>query len=121
MESIKEKQLNFIKGSISKAYLTSKEAYELLLNNYPTEHDEIISSILLNKAISIISACKAVYYNNIDTLDDTIIENIFITFDNFEEEFLDNLLTQHQWTEVEFNNFKNCVSLLIPIKEVVNF
>lgn len=121
MESINEKQLNFIKLNINKAYLTSKEAYELLLNNYPTEHDEIISSILLNKAISIMSACKATYYSNLNNLDNSIIENIFITFDNFEEEFLDNLITQHQWTEIEFNNYKNCVSLLIPLKEVVNF
>lgn len=116
---IELEQIDFIKKSIRSAYNESKTAHDILFKNYRNEHDEVIASIFINKAISIMSACKAVYYSNISNLENNEVESIFHKFDTYENEFLENIRTQHshQWTDIEFESYKDTLSNFINIDD----
>ncbi|OVE67970.1 hypothetical protein CCS79_13525 [Clostridium diolis] len=109
------KQIEIVKNLIRETYRTSEKAHKILFKDYRNEHDEFLASIFLNKAISTASCCKAIYYSNLDDLENTYVENIFIKFDVFSNEFLNNISTghSHQWTDIEFNAFTDSVGELL--------
>ena len=116
-KDIELRQMEFIKRSLLSAYIESKTADDILFKNNINEHDQIIASLFINKAISIMSSCKAVYYSNIGKLENSEVEKIFHSFDTYENEFLTNVSTQHshQWTNIEFENYKDTLSTFINI------
>ncbi|MBS6504556.1 MAG: hypothetical protein KH415_23625 [Clostridium sp.] len=104
-------KIEFTKSLIRDIYYSSKDAHETLFKDYRNEKNELISGILLNKAISSYSCLKAFYYSNLNDLEDYRVEDILNKFDTFINEFLNNLSSghSHQWTDIEFNAFKNSV------------
>lgn len=108
-------QIEFLKTNISKAYSSANIAHEVLFKDTHDRDNEIIASILLSEAISIISSCKAVYFSNFELLQNATVENIFSKFDTYSNEFLRNVSTNHshQWTDIEFINFKEAVPYLV--------
>lgn len=112
---IKDKYKN-IDNLIKDAYFTSDKAYKVLSRHlederYDSDRDELIAGILLNKAISLISAAKAVYFSNHEELEHSNIDKIFSTFDEFSDELLKNLSENHshQWTDFGYNDFKDVI------------
>jgi len=95
------------------ASYVSAKAHELLFENLDNKHNETISAIYLNKAISLMSTAKSVYISNIEILESPEIDDIFVKFEEFESEFLENIETDHshQWTDIHFNRFKEAFDL----------
>ncbi|GEQ22247.1 hypothetical protein CBU02nite_27530 [Clostridium butyricum] len=110
-----QKQVEVVKKLLKDTFNASAKANEILFKNYLNKHDEFIASIFLNKAIAIVASCKAIYYSNLENLEDDRVENIFSKFDIFNNEFLNNISTghSHQWTDIEFNSFKDSVAELL--------
>lgn len=108
-------KIEYIKQTLRYALLTSTEAHKILFKNSNNKQNELIATTYLNKAISLISTAKAIYISNIEELESYDVEHIFNTFDIFESEFLTNLSTDHshQWTDIEFERFKDSVELFL--------
>lgn len=118
-KDIESRQIKFIKTGLRSAYIESKAADDILFENDINEHDQIIASLFINKAISIMSSCKAVYYSNIGKLENSNLEKIFHSFDTYENEFLTNVRTQHshEWTNIKFENYKDTLSKFMDIDD----
>lgn len=108
-------KVEFVKNLIRDTYYYSKDAHQTLFEDYRNEKKELISGILLNRAISSHSCLKAFYYSNVNELEDYRVEDILNKFDIFSNEFLTNLSSghSHQWSNIEFNAFKESVSELL--------
>lgn len=109
------KKMDYLKQVISSAFRASEQAHKILFKNLNSKQNELIAATYINKAISLISTAKAIYMSNIEQLERDEIEDIFHTFDVFESEFLTNLSTDHshQWTDIEFDKFKEAVQFFI--------
>lgn len=112
-------KIEHIKSSIRDAYYVSKESNKILFRDIKLKNasNEIVASIYLNKAISIMESCKAIYYSSIEELENSVVEFIFTKFDIYNREVLRNLATyhSHQWSDIEFHEFEEAVSQLIDI------
>ncbi len=108
-------KIDYLKNIITEALHTSKEAHDILFKDSSNKQNELIASTYINKAISLMSAAKAIYISNIEELERHEVEDIFHSFDVFESEFLTNLSTDHshQWTDIEFLKFKDHVESFI--------
>lgn len=104
-----------LKMIISEALQVSEQAHKILFKDSTNKQNELIASTYINKAISLMSSAKAIYISNIEDLERSEVEDIFHYFDVFESEFLSNLSTDHshQWTDIEFKQFKNSVEAFI--------
>lgn len=103
------------KSLIKETFFYAQDAHEFLFKDYPNEKNEFISGILLNRAISSYGCLKSFYYSNLNELEDSRVEDILHKFDIFSNEFLNNLSSSHshQWTNIEFEAFKESVIELI--------
>ena len=110
-DSVTSRQIQAIKNFIYSAYTSAKEANNILFRDINNKCDELIAAAYINQAISFVLSCKALYYSNLKELENTNIEDIFSTFDIFSNEFLTNLSSSHshQWTDIEFNSFKDSI------------
>lgn len=108
-------QIEFIKRTISEALETSITCNEILFEDSTNKTNELIASTYLNKAISLISSVKSIYYSNIAELENSQVEDILFQFNTYSSEFLKNLSTDHshQWTDIEFEKFKELVNSFI--------
>ena len=106
-----------IKILIKDSYYASKEARDLVFKEYDNKQNQIIASSFINKAISLISAAKAIYYSDLENLERIEINEIFNQFDIFESEFMSNYSTDHshQHTDIEFNQFKEAVEIFLDV------
>lgn len=100
-----------LKKLIHYAFRTSEHGHEILFKDSYNTQNALIAATYINKAISLMASAKAVYISNIEQLENHEIEEIFGAFDTFESEFLSNLSTNHshQWTDIEFERFKELV------------
>ncbi|KXS45559.1 MAG: hypothetical protein AWU54_295 [Candidatus Frackibacter sp. T328-2] len=112
-----QEQINQITVLIKDAYYSSKEAHEILFEEYDNKENQITAAVLINRSISLISAAKAIYYSNYESLAKTDIENIFSKFDLFESEFMTNFPTghSHQHTGLKFKQFEESVKLFFEV------
>lgn len=110
-------KINYIKQIIYDALKSAEKSHSILFKDSFNKQNELIATTYLNKAISLISTAKAIYISNIEKLEKAEVENIFHTFDVFESEFLENLSSNHshQWTDIEFQKFKESVESFIQI------
>ena len=108
-------QIEFIKKTISEALETSRTCNNILFKNSIDKTNELIASTYLNKAISLISSVKSVYYSNIAELENSQVEGILFQFNIYSSEFLKNLSTDHshQWTSIEFERLEELVNSFI--------
>lgn len=108
-------QIEFIKRTIREALDTSKTCNEILFKNSTDKTNELIASTYLNKAISLISSVKSIYYSNLAELENNEVEDILFQFDTYSSEFLTNLSTDHshQWTDIELKKFEDLVNSFI--------
>lgn len=79
-------------------------AHELIFKD-----KESVAIAYLNSAIANFSALKALYYAKYDLFARPEFDKVFIKFDVFRREMLNNIRTNHshQWTDIEFRNFKD--------------
>ena len=108
-------QIEFIKRTIREALETSKTCNEILFKDSFNKTNELVAATYLNKAISLISSVKSIYYSNLAELENNEVEGILFQFDTYSSEFLNNLSTDHshQWTDIEFEKFKELVNSFI--------
>ena len=104
-----EKQIEFIKNTLKQAYLATKKCHDLVFEDGERHIQDFKASIYLSQAVSLMSSCKSVYYSNFEFLANIQLEDIFFTFDVFVREISNNISTghSHQWTDIEFENYKN--------------
>lgn len=105
-----------LKALIRDSYLVATKCHEILFKRHDdNRRNELIAAHHLNKAISLMYAAKAVYISCYEILEKQEVENIFYAFNVFESEFLRNLETDHshQWSELQYNKFKDSVTLLL--------
>jgi hypothetical protein len=107
-----------IKTLIREAAWASKECCEILAQDTDDITDranEFLAVPFLNKAISFMAAAQAVYICEYENLGNPQVENIFFRFSVFESEALNNFKTwhSHQWSDIEFNNFKEACGFLL--------
>ena len=102
---------------IKLAYYSSEKAHTILFKDSNNTQNELVSSTYLNKAISYMCSAKSIYICNYELLERDEIENIFSKFDAFESEFLSNISSNHshQWTDIEFDDFKESVCDFISL------
>lgn len=100
---------------IKDAAIASVHAHSILFKEFDDSRNEIIAALYINKAISIMSAAKAVYICNIEKIENQEVEEIFNRFDVFESELLTNIATNHshQWSDIEFNRYKDAFEALL--------
>lgn len=114
-------QIEYIKKSIKNCYYTCNRANNILFRTDSNSNstNEVVAISYLNKAISIMESCKAVYFACINELENITVESIFNTFETYTNEMLNNYSTNHshQWTDIEFNHFKDAVDLLIDLPD----
>ncbi|MPM10409.1 hypothetical protein SDC9_56741 [bioreactor metagenome] len=91
---------------------THETRYNRLDKTYREDRREIVSGIMLNKAISSAGTLKAFYYSNLDELEGSPVDTILNNFDLYSNEFFKNLSTKHshQHTDVYFQQFKDSVA-----------
>lgn len=109
----KEKLFNLIR----QGYYSSKAAHDLLFEDTMNRENEKLSTLYLNEAMIYMATAQALYLSSPQFLDRPELDNIFHKFDVFKTEFINNVVTNHshQWTDIEFSNFKNAVEAFIPI------
>ncbi|MGN9161242.1 hypothetical protein [Clostridium sulfidigenes] len=114
-----QSRISYIKSSIKRSYFACYSANEILFDDKELSNasNEIKAAAYINQAISIIESCKALYYSRIEELENAEVEHIFNKFDNLSNEFLNNFSTfhSHQWSNIEFENFKDAVNAFIEL------
>lgn len=112
-----EYKKNSILKLIRDAFHAASDAHEQLFKDSHSKENEVVSALYLNEAISLMSAAKAVYISNHETLEKYEIEELFNLFDVFKSEYLTNISTNHshQWTDIEFNRYKEAAEPLISL------
>lgn len=112
-------KIEYIKRSIKRCYLEAKRSDDILFRDseYKNASNEIIAVSYLNKAISIMESCKAVYFSCIEELENSTVEHIFDKFEIYSHEVLNNFSIDHshQWSNIQFDEFKDSVEQLIDI------
>lgn len=114
-ENRKNSFISFINLSFQAASTAHNILFEYLdeeqNEDFDERQNEIIAALFLSKALSLMSAAKAIYYSNVELLEKPEIEGIFGAFDAFESEFLTNVKENHshQWTDIKFNTLKEAV------------
>ncbi len=108
-------KIESIKILMREAAWSAKNCHEILFQNDNSKKDELIAAIYLNKAISLMASAKAVYISDYENLAHSEVENIFSEFSLFEDEFLNNLRTNHshQHTDLKFRDFKSAYESLL--------
>lgn len=112
-----EYKKNSILKLIRDAYLASSNAHEQLFKDSHSKENELVSALYLNEAISLMAAAKAVYISDHETLENMEVDDLFHLFDVFKTEYLRNVSTSHshQWTDIEFNRYKDAAEPLISL------
>lgn len=97
---------------------THETKYNKLTKEYREERKEFVAGIILGKAISAIYSLKAFYYSSLSEVEDIRIDNIFVAFDRFSDEFLTSLETKHsyQHTDIYFHELIAALSTLIKVE-----
>ena len=106
---------------IKDAALTSSISHKILAKDIDSncskaesQRNETVVAAYINKAISLMSAAKAIYVSSIETLERQELEDIFNKFDAFNSEFLNNFADKHshQWTCIHYCKFRDAVEEL---------
>lgn len=112
-------KIEYIKNSIKKCHLEASTSNEILFRDsqHTNAANEIIAISYLNKSIAIMESCKAVYFSCIEELENSTVEHIFERFEIYSNEVLNNFACDHshQWSNLEFHQFQDAVSLLVDI------
>lgn len=105
---INEFKRNQLKKLSFEAYMLSKKASEILYEDPTGFKSQVRASTLINKAISYMSAVRAIYYSNIEILDHDDVDEVLAKFSIFEEEFITCFSTDHnqQWTSGDFERYE---------------
>lgn len=112
-----EKQIEFLKTTLRKAYWDAETCHDLVFTDGERHIQDFKASIYLSQAVSLMSACKSVYYSNFELLANDLLEDIFFKFDIFVKEISNNISTEHshQWTNIEFEDYKTTLGEFINI------
>lgn len=105
------KKTDTVLNLLTDAYYSSKTFHDILFKDAFDERKQIKSAIFLNKAISLMASAKAIYVSDYENLEKYDIDQIFISFNEFEDEFLECFATDHphQWTDIQFNRYEESI------------
>lgn len=114
-----QKKIEYIKSSIKRCYFEAYQSNKALFRTSRNTNtsNEIVALSYLSKAISIMESCKAVYFSSLEDLENSSVEDIFNKFETYSNEVLSNFSEDHshQWSNIEFNAFKDSISELINL------
>lgn len=124
MDSTQEK-FKYIDELLRDAFFASSRAMKILfefiekdLSKNQEKRNELSCALYMNKAISLMSSAKALYYSHIEKLERSEYEDIFNAFERLNNEFLASFSAEHsyQHTDLYFDDYKQLINSFLGIE-----